>query len=397
MPFILFDFDFFMIWIIFISALSFTAVILFLRGGIYRIEQSYATDNNISNNHLTYSIIIAARNEERNIAECLKTVFAQDNILHNNFEVIVIDDRSEDATPNILFDLKNQYDNLKIITITETPPGISPKKYAVSKGIESASNEIVVFTDADCRVQPSWLSTIGEYFNDSNTALVQGITSYHYIDGMGKLFYGLQSVDFLSHGIIAAAAIGAGLPVNSNANNMAFRRRAFDGVGGYGNDNNVVLGDDDHLLQRVWRSGRRVRFMADPRAAVETAPTETVRALFEQRRRWGSVTVHYGARQIALLSAVFAFYLTIPLTLAASAFTPGMLSLCASLLLVKLAGEMVLMIPGTRLFGKKNLRKYIVPASLMQLPVVLMAVISGVFGRFEWKGRRMARKLDARL
>jgi len=384
--------------LILLPTFLFVAVILFLRGGLYRLEtnrekrKANPAREPASVDENKFTVVIAARNEERNIAACLQTVLSQD-IPPSRYEIIVIDDRSEDATPQILRGLSARYENLRVITIDSAPSGISPKKHAVSMGIESASNGIIVFTDADCRVPPSWLSSIGGYFEDGGTALAQGITSYGYIDGMNKLFFGLQSVDFLSHGIIAAAAIGAGLPINSNANNMAFRRRAFEEAGGYGSDSGVALGDDDHLLQRVWRSGKRVRFMTDPRAAVETAPTETVSALFEQRRRWGSVTVHYGARQVALLSAVFLFYLTIPLTLIASTVNPAMLYVCASLLLVKLAGELVLMIPGTRIFNRKHLRKYIVPASLIQLPMVLAAVVSGVFGRFEWKGRKMARKI----
>jgi hypothetical protein len=130
---------------------------------------------------------------------------------------------------------------------------------------------------------------------------------------------------------------------------------------------------------------------------VETAPTPTPAALFEQRRRWGSVTVHYGARQIALLSAVFAFYLTIAATAAASIFSPARwLPLFLSLMLVKLTGELALMIPGTRIFRKEHLRKYIVPASIIQLPMVLAAVLFGVFGKFEWKGLRTRGKIKVK-
>jgi cellulose synthase/poly-beta-1,6-N-acetylglucosamine synthase-like glycosyltransferase len=393
-----------MIWITFISALSFTAVILFLRGGIYRIEQTYATgdNDNINNNHLTYSVIIAARNEERNIAECLKTVFAQDNVSRSNFQVIVVDDRSEDATPNILLDLKNQYDNLKIITVTKTPFGISPKKYAVSKGIESASNEIIVFTDADCRVPPRWLSTIEKYFTP-DTAFVQGITSYTYIKYINRLFWGLQSVDFLSHGIVAAAAIGAELPINANANNLAFRKSVFQEIGGYGSDGRVVSADDDQLLQRFWKARRQkrsssryqeIKFMADPSGGVETTPTETAAGIFEQRKRWGSVTVHYDVGQIILLSSVFLFYMMIAFSACASIFDAYFLPICACLIFVKLSGEMVLMLPGTRIFNKKNLRKYIPLASIIQLPLVLAAVLFGVFGKFNWKGRKLGRIID---
>ncbi|MDR0306964.1 MAG: glycosyltransferase [Chitinispirillales bacterium] len=376
-----------MTFIIVISTLGFTAVIFFLRNGLYRLDSASGEENNLS-----FSVVVAARNEERNIEKCLQTIFTQ-NLSDDRYEVIVINDRSQDTTPEILCNLQKRFQNLKVITITETPAGISPKKYAVSKGIETAVNEIIVFTDADCVVQPEWLSTIGRYFKP-DTGLVQGITSYEYIDGMNKLFFGLQAIDFLSHGVIAAAAIGCGLPINSNANNLAFRKSAFEEIGGYGADNKVVLGDDDHLLQRVWKSKRwKVRFMADNRANVETAPTPTVGAVFEQRRRWGSVTVHYRPSQVLLLSAVFLFYLTIAFTAVASFFDASYLSVTISLLFVKLAGELVLLIPGTRIFGKKNLRIFIPPASLIQLPMVLAAVLLGVFCRFEWKGQKLARTM----
>jgi len=383
-----------MTWIIIISTLGFAAVIFFLRSGLYRLYYpSDSTSDSNQGQNFSFSVVIAARNEERSIEKCLQSVFSQDLPIER-YEVIVINDRSEDSTPEILGNLQNQFKNLKIITIAETPAGISPKKYAVTKGIELASNEIIVFTDADCTVKPQWLSTINNNFK-ADTAFVQGITSYRYVNGMNKIFFGLQAVDFLSHGVIAAAAIGANLPINSNANNLAFRKSAFKEIGGYGSDSNVVSGDDDHLLQRVWKSKHwKVRFMADNRAIVETEPPSTVSAVFEQRRRWGSVTVHYLPSQILLLSLVFQFYLLIAFTAIAAIFHHSFLSVFAGLLFVKFAGELILLIPGTRIFGKKPLRKFILPASLIHLPLVLGAVLLGVFCKFDWKGQKMSRTID---
>jgi cellulose synthase/poly-beta-1,6-N-acetylglucosamine synthase-like glycosyltransferase len=248
-----------------------------------------------------------------------------------------------------------------------------------------------VFTDADCKVKPQWLSTINGNFK-ADIALVQGITSYRYVNGMNRFFFGLQAIDFLSHGVIAAAAIGANLPINSNANNLAFRKSAFEEIGGYGRDSKVVLGDDDHLLQRVWKSKRwKVHFMTETKANVETEPTPTLSAVFEQRRRWGSVTVHYQPSQILLLSLVFQFYLLIAFT---AIFYPSFLSVLASLFLVKFAGELILLIPGTKIFNKTDLRKFILPASLIQLPMVLGAVLLGVFCKFNWKGQKMSRTVS---
>jgi cellulose synthase/poly-beta-1,6-N-acetylglucosamine synthase-like glycosyltransferase len=394
-------------------AAAFAAVILFLRRGLYRLPP--ATDTKDANDGGNmFSIIVAARNEAQNLPACLNSLLSQ-NIPADRYEVIVADDRSDDATPQILRDAAAKHPNMRVVTITKTPYGISPKKHAVMTAIAASKNEIIVFTDADCVVPATWLSCIdGQFSEEGGADLVQGITTYSHTPGMNRLFWGLQSVDFLSHGIIAAAAIAAGLPINSNANNMAFRRKAFERAGGYGGTENVVPGDDDQLLQRVWNYGRgkdknrkfdtnrtnninthRIVFMTDRGGAVETAPTPTVAMLFEQRRRWGAVTVHYGTRQIALLSAVFAFYLTIAVTAVISIFSPARyLPVFLSLMLVKLTGESALMIPGTRIFGKKHLRKYIVPASIIQLPTALASVIFGVFGGFRWKGARTGRKIN---
>jgi len=379
--------------LILIVTAAFAAVIVFLRRGVYKLPYVAETDANFSGDDAsTFSIIVAARNEAENLPACLRSLLSQ-NIPTDRYEIVVADDRSTDATAQILRDAAAAHSNLRVVTVTQTPPGTSPKKHAVTTAIAASKNDIIAFTDADCVVPPTWLSAINDLFaKNANTSLVQGITTYSYPLGMNRLFWGLQSVDFLSHGIISAAAITAGLPINSNANNMAFRREAFKSAGGYGKDSNVILGDDDHLLQRVWARGMGITFMTDPAGAVETAPTPTVSALFEQRRRWGSVTVHYGARQIALLSAVFAFYLTIAATAVISVFSPAVyLPIFLSLMLVKLTGELALMIPGTRLFHKEHLRKYILLASIIQLPVVLAAVVSGVFGRFDWKGQKTGR------
>jgi cellulose synthase/poly-beta-1,6-N-acetylglucosamine synthase-like glycosyltransferase len=287
-----------------------------------------------------------------------------------------------------------EYPNLSIVTITQTPPGIAPKKYAVAQGIAQANNEIIVFSDADCRVLPSWLSTMSGHFGP-NLGLVQGITNYAYVQGMNKTFFNLQAIDFLSHGIVAAAAIGARFPLNSNANNLAFRKAAFDAVGGYGAAKNVVSGDDDLLLQRISKSREwKIGFMTDFRGAVETLPAPNLKALFEQRKRWGSKTVHYNVRQVLFLSVIFCFYCLLIACFLGCFCTIALFPVLGSMLIIKLMGECILMIPGTGMFNKKDLRPFIIPASLIQLPLVVCSVVLGVFGKFGWKGQTFKRTMS---
>jgi len=342
----------------------------------------------------SFSVVIAARNEENNIRACLDSVLTQ-SIDSTRYEVILVDDRSNDTTLAIAREYASQYSQLKVLHIAGVPQGVSPKKHAVSQGIAAASNEIVVFTDADCVVTPEWLQSIDSVFT-GNTGLVQGITRYSYIDGLDKNFWGMQAVDFLSHGIVAASAIGAGIPVNSNANNFAFRKEAFRAVGGYDKAGRVVSGDDDLLLQRIWKSDKwKIRFMIEPRGAVSTLPTTTIKGVFEQRKRWGSKTVHYNGLQVAILSGIFLFYLSIFAAAIGGFFNHTLFLYAAGMLVLKMGGESVLMVPGTRIFKQQQLRRFIIPASLIQLPLVVCAVFSGVFGKFNWKEQSFSRTVKA--
>jgi cellulose synthase/poly-beta-1,6-N-acetylglucosamine synthase-like glycosyltransferase len=379
-----------LILILILSVFSFVYLmsVLFLYRGLHSLSGGG------SQNGLKYSIVIAARNEEQNISKCLDCVLNQ-SIGLDRYEIIIIDDRSTDSTPQIIAKYSSNYPNVKGLTVKQTPPGVSPKKHAVLQGIKSSVNEIVVFTDADCLVPDRWLETIDRYFTE-DTGLVQGITTYFYPDGMNRLFYGLQAIDFLSHGIVAASGIGAHMPINSNANNFAFRKSVFDSVEGYGSAQKIISGDDDLLLQRIWKSGKwKIKFMTDESGAVLTAPTPTIKGVFEQRKRWGSKTVHYNVGQVLFLGNIFLFYLSIIVSFVAGLFIAPLLIASMFMLIVKLAGESMLMFPGSRIFKQESLRKYIIPASLIQTPLVIAAVLAGTAGKFNWKGQEFKREVSS--
>ena len=321
----------FLIALFIISSLYYLCATLFLYSGLKRISLLPVKAHPQS---LTFSVIIAAHNEETNIGPCLESVLAQ-TIDHDRFEVIVVNDRSTDRTAAIAQQLARTHAELTVCSITKTPAGWSPKKYAVSRGIACSRNEIIVFTDADCLVPALWLETIDGFF-DANVGLVQGITTYCSVNGLNKIFFGMQALDFLSHGVVAAAAIGARFPLNSNANNMAFRKKAFDDVGGYGDVGGVVSGDDDLLVQRIWKSGAwHIRYMADAKGSVQTYPALTVSALFEQRKRWGSKTVHYNRMQTFFLAGIFCFYCSCTVGIVGALFVPKLWLAAAGMIMVK--------------------------------------------------------------
>ena len=144
-----------------ISFLYFLFIIL-LAAGLLSLKKHQSTSLH------SVSIIVPARNEEKRIEECLQHLLKQN---HPDYEIIVINDRSEDKTRNIIKTYSDSYDNVHLIDIKEVPCGFSPKKFAITKGIETAKGEIILTTDADCRPPETWASAIASHFDEiSGTA-----------------------------------------------------------------------------------------------------------------------------------------------------------------------------------------------------------------------------------
>jgi len=97
------------------------------------------------------SVVIPARNEERHLALALESVLQQD---YESLEVIVVDDRSDDGTPAIISRLEKEYPGLKVIRITDLPPGWLGKTHAMNTGAGAATGTYLLFADADVVMQP---------------------------------------------------------------------------------------------------------------------------------------------------------------------------------------------------------------------------------------------------
>lgn len=107
------------------------------------------------------SIIVAARNEQRNIREALQSLL---QLTYPDYELIVVNDRSEDGTQAILEELADKHPHLKIVTIRELPPGWMGKNHAHWLGSHQATGSLLLFTDADIFMEASILQRAVTYF-----------------------------------------------------------------------------------------------------------------------------------------------------------------------------------------------------------------------------------------
>ena len=191
------------------------------------------------------SIIICARNEAENLSNFLPSVLEQD---YPDFEVIVVNDCSEDNSYDILGKYLTQYPRLRISTVNKDPKFTHNKKFAQFIGIKAAKNEILLFTDADCHPESDkWLEGMTSHF-DENINFVLGYGGYLKEKGLLNKYIRYDSMT------IAMQYLGMairGFPYMGVGRNLAYRRSVFFRNKGFGSHNHVISGDDDLLVNTI--------------------------------------------------------------------------------------------------------------------------------------------------
>ncbi len=265
-----------MLEIIFIVALSgyFIQSVLFIIGA----SRKYPKSN--SPNLPNATVIVAARNEERSILLCLKSL---DNIDYPEakLEVILVDDKSTDSTGKIIDEFIYGKPKFKKIITKKEIGRLKGKTNALANALDVAAGEIILTTDADCIVSPSWVKETVSYYTD-NVAAVTGFTTQIVSDN----FSGMQAIDFIYLLFVASGTINLGTPISCIGNNMSYRKSAYDEVGGYESLPFSVT-EDFNLLNAIWKL-RKYKIIAplDKDALVTSLPCNSIKELFRQKKRW---------------------------------------------------------------------------------------------------------------
>ena len=326
------------------------------------------------------SVVIPARDEEERIGACLESVLAND-YPSDRCEVIVVDDGSTDATGAVV----RRYPEVRLIRVEDDPGrAAAHKKHALARGVATAGGRIILTTDADCTVPPGWIRTIAAAF-DEKTGIVTGPVVFK---DDGTLFGRIQSLEFLGLVALGAGFVGIGLPHLANSANLAYRRRAFDEIGGYAGLEDVTTGDDEMLLHRMaYESRWEVATCMSPDAAVATRPCATVGEFFRQRQRWASAHARYPHRRFTVISA-FCYLFFVGL---ATATFAARWELLGAALVLKIVAEASVLWPAARRFGRLRLMPLLPAAQIVHIPYILIVGFAGTLGGYEWKGRNLAR------
>lgn len=220
------------------------------------------------------SVLIAARNEADMLGPCLDALRKQ-SYPPDRFDVIVSDDHSTDATAAVA-----ERGGARCVRL-DAAEGTG-KAAALHAAYCAAGGDVLLVTDADCRPPRHWARNLASQLDDPAAGVVCGVTSVRHHDLLSRI----QALDWAFLLTVAAGLSALKMPLTAMGNNMAFRREAYEAVGGY-----PALADsvtEDYALFRAVRRQTRwnVRLLLDATLENRTEPVKGVPAIFAQRRRW---------------------------------------------------------------------------------------------------------------
>jgi len=328
------------------------------------------------------SIVIAARNEEENIGKLLSSIESQ-TYPKQFFEVIVVDDHSSDNTISIVKNfqfvklIRLQFDNIN-----------SYKKKAIETGIATASGDLIVTTDADCVVRENWLKTIASFKEQTNAVFIAAPVV---MENKLTLLQIFQSLDFLVLQGITAASVRKKIHNMCNGANLAYEKKVFFEVNGFTDIDHIASGDDMLLMQKVAQSfPGRISYLLSKEAIVSTQAAKTWKEFFSQRIRWASKATNYN--DIKIFSALFLVYFFNCSFLAlfiAGFWNHNLWWGFAGALIIKTFVELLFLYPVARFYNKHDLLKLFPLFQPLHIVYTIIAGWLGIFGSFEWKGRRV--------
>ena len=368
----------YILWVIFSFMIAYIIVICIITIGWIKIPQTSTKKNSTDTK---VSVIIAVRNEDGNIDNLLESLIKQ-SYDPNLFDVIIVDDHSEDETTNIIN--KHIHDN--IISIRLIKAINKGKKSAILQGVNHSDSEFIMTTDGDCHVNPNWILSFVDYYINSNKKVISGPVMY---SNSGGFWEGLYTLDFASLVASGAGSLGAGLPLMGNGANMAFAKEMYDD---FNNRNNkYASGDDVFLMHHVAQKfgSQSVGFLKNKDSMVLTPAPNNISSFMNQRMRWGSKAKGYRLIWPIIASlVVFLFNTGLSAILISGFFMSWAFIVYVILVITKYFIDFPLVYRYLNFCNSPRLKPLFFFAEFIYPLYIFAASILALFFRFSWKNRQ---------
>ena len=327
----------------------------------------------------TISIIVAVRNEESNLQLLLKSLVEQD-YPKEKMEIVVVNDRSTDNSWEIINGFSELYPFVKGIKLDDKNNEMTPKKYALTCGINNTDGKVILSTDGDCIVPKGWSISMVSAFKE-NTGIVVGRSSINL--STSSFFNKYQSLDFLGIMSANAGAIGWKNGWSGSGQNIAYTRNAFEKIGGFSPVAEAISGDDMYLVQSISKH-YDVQFNIDPKSFIYTEPVQSIKDFMSQRIRWASNSRSLWRSNIFFLTFLVVAYISNSIFIA-SLWDDKLLSIIPFIFIIKIISDGLVLYTGSLKLNVSFDKFHFFIWSILQPIYIPLTGILGLFRWFKWK------------
>ena len=326
------------------------------------------------------SVIIPARNEEKNILKILHCLSKQ-TYPQDKFEIIVVNDHSFDRTAEVVSHC--EIPNLRFISLPEPLAG---KKQALAEGIKKSRGELIITTDADGEMGEEWLSSIASYYEKEKPKMMVAPVLLKDERSFSEI---LQAQEMTVLTASAGASLYYGHPVLCSGANLAYEREAFNSVNGFEGIEHTATGDDIFLMLKFYKKfPNEIKYLKSKEATVVTYPEPKSSDALKQRKRWASKTFRYGFSRITWLAVlVFLANFFIAFSGILSVINIKFAFALVATLPLKCIVDYMLLHSASSFFGKKNHALVFMMASLVYPFYVTYIGLVAPFTNYSWKSR----------
>lgn len=260
---------------------------------------AFANPKMPSQKNIAISVIICAKNEAENLKQFLPLILEQD---YPDFEIVLINDASHDNTLEIIETFARTHSNIKVVNVENIEAFWGNKKYALTLGIKAATNDYLLFTDADCKpISKQWIKEMSSHFSNTESIVIgygaYKKSKYAFLNTLIRFETLFTAIQYFSYAKI-------GLPYMAVGRNLAYRKEAFFKVNGFMSHMNIRSGDDDLFVNQVANS-KNTTLCFSKNSFTESLPETTFKDWFKQKKRHVSTSKYYKLKHKLMLSIFY--------------------------------------------------------------------------------------------
>ena len=224
------------------------------------------------------SVVITVNNQYADLKQNLPFLFGQE---YPEFEIVVVNDNSDDVSNELLDELSKQHKNLRIVELKQSLNWFKGRKFPLSLGIKSAHHDLLILTDAACQPKSNnWIKeVVSAYAHETEIAL-----AYTTFETKSKFNRWLRFTAFYD-GLFYLSMALAGKPFKGNGKNLSYRKQMFYERKGFSSHYKINIGDDEIFINQTARKRNTAVIISPQSKVVNIKPVSPVKWFKNEKAR----------------------------------------------------------------------------------------------------------------